>query len=278
MPNPYRIEGPALVSFSGGRTSGYLLWHILDAFDGALPENVHVAFANTGKEMPETLDFVQRCGQEWSVPITWLEYDPEAEHKTKTVSHNSAARNGEPYVALTAGKAFLPNPVKRFCTTELKVRRFKVMMRHWLGYDHWSNIIGIRADEPRRAVRQMKPTRDRWHNVMPLVYADVTAEIVGKFWQAQGFDLALPNINGTTPYGNCDLCFLKSAATIQGIMRDRPDLAKWWLDQEAIPRGKGGGATFRADRPSYAAMFDNVSRQGDFFDDGPGILDCMCTE
>ena len=32
--NPYLIEGPAVISFSGGRTSGYMLKHILDAHGG----------------------------------------------------------------------------------------------------------------------------------------------------------------------------------------------------------------------------------------------------
>lgn len=61
MSSPYRITGPAVVSFSGGRTSGYMLWHILDAHGGALPDDVKVVFCNTGKERPETLDFVERC-------------------------------------------------------------------------------------------------------------------------------------------------------------------------------------------------------------------------
>lgn len=73
-PNPYRLDPPAVVSFSGGRTSGYMLWHILESFGGKLPEDVRVVFCNTGKERPETLDFVERCGQRWGVPIVWLEY------------------------------------------------------------------------------------------------------------------------------------------------------------------------------------------------------------
>ena len=36
MTNPYQIEPPALISFSGGRTSGYMLRQILDAYDGRL--------------------------------------------------------------------------------------------------------------------------------------------------------------------------------------------------------------------------------------------------
>jgi hypothetical protein len=48
--NPYLITGPALISFSGGRTSAFMLRQILDAHGGTLPDDVVVAFANTGKE------------------------------------------------------------------------------------------------------------------------------------------------------------------------------------------------------------------------------------
>lgn len=76
--NPYLLDRPAVVSFSGGRTSGYMLWHILQAFGGTLPDDVKVVFANTGKERPETLDFVERCSQRWGVPVVWLEYRYDA--------------------------------------------------------------------------------------------------------------------------------------------------------------------------------------------------------
>lgn len=53
--NPYLIEGPALISFSGGRTSAYMLHQIIQAHGGTLPDDVVVAFANTGKEREVTL-------------------------------------------------------------------------------------------------------------------------------------------------------------------------------------------------------------------------------
>ena len=34
MTNPYLLDLPAVVSFSGGRTSGFMLRHILDAHGG----------------------------------------------------------------------------------------------------------------------------------------------------------------------------------------------------------------------------------------------------
>ena len=47
--DPYKVEPPFYVSFSGGRTSGYLLRHILDAWGGQMPKDALVLFANTGK-------------------------------------------------------------------------------------------------------------------------------------------------------------------------------------------------------------------------------------
>ena len=63
--NPYKINGPALISFSGGRTSGFMLWNIIQAHGGTLPKDVYVTFANTGKEAPETLDFVHEIEQKF---------------------------------------------------------------------------------------------------------------------------------------------------------------------------------------------------------------------
>ena len=41
-------DGNVLISFSGGRTSGYMLHRILEA-NGDLPDRVKVLFANTGR-------------------------------------------------------------------------------------------------------------------------------------------------------------------------------------------------------------------------------------
>ena len=43
--NHYRVPRPAVISFSGGRTSGYLLRHVIDAYGGQLPDGLFVAFA-----------------------------------------------------------------------------------------------------------------------------------------------------------------------------------------------------------------------------------------
>lgn len=279
----YRVPAPALISFSGGRTSGYMLKHIIDAFGGALPESIKVAFANTGREMPETLDFVQECSDRWACHIQWIEYDHESPHATRMVNHNSASRNGEPFAAVIQKRKFLPNPVTRFCTIEMKIRRFHAYCVHHLGWKHWNSIVGLRADEMHRVHKQVYRNglkKDRWHTLMPLADAGVTKTDVAAWWGEQPFDLRLPNVNGSTPMGNCDLCFLKSAANIRGIMRQRPETAQWWIEQEANAPTMGKMksaemALFRADRPSYARLFESDDLFDGIDDDDS---DCACTD
>lgn len=280
-PNPYKIDGPALVSFSGGRTSGYMLHKIIEAHGGKLPNDVVVTFANTGKERPETLDFVQACGTNWGVHIRWLERVPgEHGQRFTEVSHNSASRAGEPFNALIRAKNYLPNPVTRFCTIELKIRVMRDFARS-LGWDHWANVIGLRADEPGRVAKALDPerARERWNNICPLHEAGATERDVLAFWKLQPFDLALKSYEG-----NCDLCFLKGAGKITRIMRERPELATWWIEAEAEAEARGSmpsGARFRSDRPKYADLLDATQRQGVFqlteWDDHQSC-DTTCTD
>lgn len=257
MTDAFAIAGPAVISVSGGRTSAYMLRRIMDAHGGTLPTGVVPIFANTGREMPATLDFVHRLTADWGVPITWVEFRARRKDGFEVVSHNSASRNGEPFAALLAAQSALPNPVQRSCTAEMKIRTIKRYVMAELWWSHWTNVIGIRADEPRRIVNKRKPSRDRWAVSMPLADAGITKPMVLDFWRAQPFDLMLAG-----PWeGNCDGCFLKSRAAIMRMMRDHPDRMAWWAGQEAVPRGTDGvNRRFRNDRDDYARLMETVAR------------------
>jgi 3'-phosphoadenosine 5'-phosphosulfate sulfotransferase (PAPS reductase)/FAD synthetase len=268
--NPYLVHGPAVVSFSGGRTSGFMLRQVLDAHGGVLPEDVRIVFANTGLEHAGTLEFVRDTEERWGHRVWWVEYRRGG---YAVVDFASASRKGEPYEALLLDKSYLPNPVTRFCTTELKIRVMKKLAMEW-GWQEWSNVIGLRADEPRRVARIKESTsRERWEVEAPIAAAGHMLADVLAFWSAQPFDLQLPNNDNA--FGNCVGCFLKSAHRLARVGEHDPAALQWWADQEAR-----AGKTFRIDRPSYSAMLTQITIQGRLFGspEEEDTLPCVCTE
>lgn len=277
MRDPFKITEPTCISFSGGRTSAYMLWRVLQSNDG-LPPDAVACFANTGKEEEATLRFVQQCSDEWGVPITWVEYVPheETRQRFRVVNFETASRNGEPLEAVIRGKQYLPNPVTRFCTVETKIR---TMANHLLSIGMVESqaegervsMIGIRADEPLRAAK----IADKWR--VPLYLAGVDVHEVGEFWSRQPFNLELPTYNGRTLAGNCDLCFLKPANQIFTLIQEKPERAIWWAKMEALAlASKPSGAVFRSDRPSYQQMLDYSQQQQNLFDPQEDAVGCFC--
>ena len=107
MDNPYKLpEGNVLLSISGGRTSGYMLKKILqtNSYDMG---RTKVVFCNTGREMPETLDFVQDMSIHWGVEFVWLEYNRRDGKVTfDIVDHNTPKIKNK---NLLSGHNFLKN-------------------------------------------------------------------------------------------------------------------------------------------------------------------------
>lgn len=282
--SPYALRGRAVVSFSGGRTSAYMLRQVLDANEDHA--DLLVLFANTGKEHPATLAFVQDCADRWGIPITWLEFRDD-DVGFAVVDFASASRQGEPFEALIRKRSYLPNPVTRFCTIDLKIRIIHKYLRS-LGLSTEDEPVdmmtGIRADEPRRVakIRHRKSTSESKYAtmVMPLADAGVGVRDVTDFWQAQPFDLMLPTINGRTLEGNCDLCFLKGAKQVYSIIASDRSKAKWWARMERTAVAStgitGNGALFRFDRPSYQQMLDYSDTQFDMFSDHDEAIACFC--
>ena len=285
----YYIDEPTCISFSGGRTSAFMLHKVLEAHDGELPEFAKVTFANTGKEMPQTLDFVNDVAEKWGVDIVWLErFAREARedeknkyvYETKIVDYESASRKGEPFAALIKARRYAPNPVARFCTSDLKIRAIKEYLIDMLGWETpYTSLIGIRGDEVRRAVKMNGTIESGQERYLPLYLDGVSAKDVGKFWEQNDFDLGLPNNNGVTDWGNCDLCFLKGTGKKQSIIRERPDLADWWIKQEEqLSAAVGKGAFFRKDSPSYRMMQTIALEQSTIFDEifTDESISCFC--
>ena len=317
MSDPFLLPPRSVVSFSGGRTSGYMLWRVLQAFGGTLPDDRRVIFCNTGKEREETLEFVERCSQRWGVPVTWLEYRWEPGRKYFVeVDFASASRDGEPFKLLIQSRKMLPNKTMRFCTIDLKLRPSNRYVRQILGWKEYMNAIGFRHDEPKRIAKlegekkssqvyaklfeefdQDEPEeRDYLPGetpFCPLDVAKITKPMILDWWARNDFDLRLEEGEG-----NCDLCFLKGGAILVKLMEKRPADAAWWIERErererelserAMTLRKRRFALFDARRPSYEGLL--AIAQGK--DDGPGWLwadgkqnrscgemaECRCTD
>jgi 3'-phosphoadenosine 5'-phosphosulfate sulfotransferase (PAPS reductase)/FAD synthetase len=290
-----------VISFSGGRTSAFMLRRFIDDNGGALPKNIVPIFCNTGKERLETLDFVERCSQRWQVEIVWLEFDNSAMHKFRRVDYASASRNGEPFTELIEKTFMLPNVARRYCTQWLKIVPANRYARHVLGWTPksggYENAIGLRADEQRR-FRKLSPNPKSTPGeepIAPLATRGITVEDVMLFWlnerggvplkkwldmpkaERPGWDLEL-----LPDEGNCDLCFLKSKYKLLELMRRRPQDADWWIETErkAIERGKDGSpdlSRFRRNM-TYRGMLE-LSQLPTLFDEyDDGFPDCRCTD
>jgi len=279
--NPFKITEPTCISFSGGRTSAYMLWRTLQENNG-LPKEAKVCFCNTGKEEEETLKFVKDCAEKWDVNIVWLEYmvldrNPFAE----VVSFETASRKGEPFDrVINQRNPSLPNGRSRYCSSELKTRTMHRHLKH-IGWTEWDSFLGIRADEPRRVAKfrsNVHPDGKHETVSMPLVPFGISAKDVGNFWKSQDFDLNLPNINGKTMHGNCDLCYLKPKSQILSLITERPERATWWInhEQKAQERCEGDGQFFAIDRPTYAQMLKFSKEQTDMFDANEEGISCFC--
>ena len=290
--NPYRIPDDGrhrTLNISGGRSSGYMLRKILDAHGGELPPNVYPIFCNTGREMPETLNFVHAMQTRWKVPIAWLEYESRPgqrpKHHYRIVSHNSAARNGEPFADMLEQKQMLPNAVARICTGELKVKTADRYVRRSLKLkaDHVLRVLGIRYDEPKR---WEKALLGECNTEYPMVHAKVQKADVLNYWYRESpFNLEMDGM-----FGNCDLCFMKGKKKLLAILRKRPDLADWWVEQEnkiarrrlsddpAVDQLQKKHHQFRAEYTVEKLL--ESSKEPQFWDDSEDDagIDCFCTD
>lgn len=141
-------------------------------------------------------------------------------------------------------------------------------------------MLGIRADEQRRLAKIGTQDYGKHEEKdAPLGRAGITKDDVGLFWSQQPFDLGLPNINGVTMHGNCDLCYLKGASQILSLIAEKPSRAVWWAKMEALALALASapsGAKFHKDRPSYAQMLKFSQEQRDMFDPNEESIPCFC--
>jgi len=119
-----------VLGLSGGKDSAALAVYMRDR----VPQ-MEYFFTDTGAEVPETLDFLDRLEGYLQKPIARLHNDRPFEHLLKIYSN------------------FLPSPRTRWCTREMKIRPFE----RFIAQDEAVTYVGIRADEFRDGYISTKP-------------------------------------------------------------------------------------------------------------------------
>jgi 3'-phosphoadenosine 5'-phosphosulfate sulfotransferase (PAPS reductase)/FAD synthetase len=243
-----------VINFSGGRTSAYMTKRLIDEGGEYL-----VTFQNTGKEMPQTLDFVNECDKQWGLNVVWLEYRKPASFEV--VTYETASRNGEPFNQLLQQRpSAIPNQQFRYCTLEMKINTLKRYLKS-IGVDNYISYNGIRYDEPRRWAKVDAIDVDV---ELPLVKWKTTKLDVLNWWEKQSFDLKV-----NEPYGNCDGCFLKGKGKLSIIAKEKPELFDWWINVE-----KESGHQFKKEI-TYQQIKDKSQSQLGLWDNDPSF-ECFC--
>jgi 3'-phosphoadenosine 5'-phosphosulfate sulfotransferase (PAPS reductase)/FAD synthetase len=241
-----------VINFSGGRTSAYMTKRLIDEGGEYL-----VTFQNTGKEMPQTLDFVNECDKQWGLNVVWLEYRKPASFEV--VTYETASRNGEPFNQLLQQRpSAIPNQQFRYCTLEMKINTLKRYLKS-IGVENYTSYNGIRYDEPRRWAKVDAIDVDV---ELPLVKWKTTKLDVLNWWKQQPFDLKV-----NEPYGNCDCCFLKGKGKLAIIAKEKPELFDWWISKET-------SSTFKKD-VSYQQIKEKAQSQLGLWDNDPSF-ECFC--
>jgi hypothetical protein len=222
-----------LISFSGGRTSGYMLWYLFNEWKERDQWEKIVVFANTGKEAEGTLFFVDECSQEWGIPIIWVEAKCKDQNgkpfsgkgwsvQHKIVDFDSASRNGEPFEEMISVLG-IPRTDEPFCSKQLKTTAIESYLKS-IGWKDYYRAIGIRFDE----LNRIDGNRTQKKFIYPLAEINpVTKSMVSEWWGNQDFDL---NIHPDE--GNCDNCWKKDFPRLARNMIRNPKSFDWWTEME----------------------------------------------
>ena len=229
-------EARHVLSFSGGKDSTALGIYLLENY----PElKLEFLFCDTGAELKETYDFIDRFEAIFSVQVKRLNALDNLGIKIKGDRTPFDVYLKEHY------GGYLPSPQARWCTRTLKIRPFEKE----IGSDRAYNYIGIRADEKRLGYQQQrKPVvlsdAPNIIPVYPFKEAEIGLEDVKRILKDSG--LGLPSYYDWRSRSGCYFCFYQQIGEWQGLKKYHPvlfDRAKSYEKEE-----NGRRYTWVADR------------------------------
>jgi 3'-phosphoadenosine 5'-phosphosulfate sulfotransferase (PAPS reductase)/FAD synthetase len=181
-----------ILGLSGGKDSTALAVFMRDR----VPDMEYV-FTDTGKELPETYDYLKKVEAYLGKPVIYLNAERGFDHHLETYGN------------------YLPSAQARWCTRKLKIIPFE----KYVGDGEVYSYVGIRADENRSGYISTKP------NIKPLFpfkEHGITKDDVYRILEETG--LGMPEYYKWRTRSGCFFCFFQRRSEWVGLKENHPEL------------------------------------------------------
>ena len=179
---------PHVVKFSGGRTSGMLLFMLLENKLLRAERGDVVVFNNTSAEHPETYRFIVRCKDlvesRYGVPFFWIEFQTYEDARrgewtrlptyrlVETAPRSEEALNGycwkgEAFEEMLSWAGYVPNQHQRICTKNLKLETTRLFLRDWFSGKDRNKRLGHYSSNSRLDDDEMYERHRKYRGAVP---------------------------------------------------------------------------------------------------------------
>ena len=202
-----------VLGISGGKDSAALAIYIKQKYP-ELHDRIEYFFSDTGAELQEVYDFLERLESYLGKEIIRLSSDRPFEHWLKV--HND----------------FLPSPRQRWCTRVMKIEPFE----RWIKDGSVISYVGIRADEFREGYISHK---ENVRAVYPFIEDGLVKADIFRLLEESA--VGLPEYYRWRSRSGCYFCFFQRQDEWLGLKENHPNLFEM---AERIEREAGNGYTW----------------------------------
>ena len=240
-----------VISFSGGRTSAYLLSLFTSNNDAVF------IFCDTGAEHPNTYTFIKQCVKHFNIELVCLKAVVNKERGVgvtyKVVDVDSIGWDLSMFSDISKKYGAPFNPSGAHCTQHLKTVPFYKYCDEKFGKGNYTTWLGIRVDE----LRRLKPKKGVKY-LAELSQMDKNG-ILG-YWRDMPFDLNLDEW-----LGNCVFCIKKPVNRVALATLSEPELAREFsqmlINSDSNEKLKGAIYRGKVTLDGVAKLFDGVNAE-----------------